>query len=144
MISKRSLGCDLNDVAPRKRLRSNITDLFLSNTVSGARAASLLSDANAAGAAGVSDLSNLGGTQHVHRNLLAKCLRRSLWPRPYYFTCQVWNAHRGTEDTATLPILLPHEVLFAFRERAANVNKLLDTDGMDPVTRDLFFHGCKA
>ena len=50
MISKRSLGCDLNDVAPRKRLRSN--DFFLSNTVSGARAASLLSDANAAGAVG--------------------------------------------------------------------------------------------
>ena len=37
MISNRSLGCDLNDVAPRKRLRSNITNLLLSNTVSGAR-----------------------------------------------------------------------------------------------------------
>ena len=82
MISKRSSGCDLNDVALRNRLRSNIVHIFLSNTVSGVRVASLLIDANAARAAVVSDLSDLGGTQHVHRNLLAKCLRRSLWPRP--------------------------------------------------------------
>ena len=74
MISKRSLGSDLIDVVPRERLRYNITDLFLSNTVSGASATSLLSDANAAGAARLSDLSNLGGrvleTQSVAQTLL--------------------------------------------------------------------------
>ena len=56
---------------------------------------------------------------------------------------QVCNAHRGTQDTATLPELLLHKTLFDFRERAWNVIKLLDPDGMDAVTRNLF-SGCTA
>ena len=79
-----------------------------------------------------------GGTLHVHRSLLVKCLKRNQWPRMSWLTCQTWHAQRGTRDTATLTVLVPHEVLFAFRKRASNVKDSLDKDGMNPATRNLF------
>ena len=76
MLSKRALGCDLVEMSTAKRFRFNIADLFLSNEVSGARAARIYRDAGDAGAEGVADLRRLGSKKHVHRNLLTKLLEK--------------------------------------------------------------------
>ena len=59
MLSKRGSSNDTAATSGAKQL--NIADLFLSNEVSGARAAALFEDAGAAGAAHVQDLRNWGG-----------------------------------------------------------------------------------
>ena len=78
MLSKRSLGCDLEEMATAKRFRCNVADLFLSNEVSGVTAASTFGDTGDAGAEGVADLRRLGSKKHVHRNLLTKLLKKKL------------------------------------------------------------------
>ena len=68
-MSKRSRGYDNSDVAPKRRLRRNIADLFLASDVSGQRARSLLEDADAAGASGVAALRNLEDDRHRSQEL---------------------------------------------------------------------------
>ena len=84
MLGKRSLGFDVAGVPSGKRLRHNVADLFLSNSVSATRAASLFCDAAAAGAEGVGDLQRVGAPKHHHRNLLKKLLKGSKWPGLYF------------------------------------------------------------
>ncbi len=60
MLSKRSLGCDLVALPPRKRCRANVPDFSLSSTVGGARTQSLLQDAHTAGAHEISEVAKLG------------------------------------------------------------------------------------
>ena len=52
MFNKRSKGYDASDMSPSKRLRCNLADLFLSNTLPGDRTQSLFDDAAAASARG--------------------------------------------------------------------------------------------
>ena len=61
MLSKRGSSNDTAATSGAKQL--NIADLFLSNEVSGARAAALFEDAGAAGAADVQDLRNWGAPE---------------------------------------------------------------------------------
>ena len=77
MLSKRGSSHDTAATSGAKRLRLNIADLFLSNEVSGARAAALFEDVGAADAAHVQDLRNLEHQKHRHRNLLARLRKRS-------------------------------------------------------------------
>ena len=72
MLSKRGSSYDTAAKSGAKQL--NIADLFLSNEVSGARAAALFEDAGAAGAADVQDLRNWGGTRNTDT---ANCSRDS-------------------------------------------------------------------
>ena len=134
MLSKRSLGCDLADVAPNKRLKLNLADFFLSNAVSARRAASLFADADLSGAAGVRHLTRLGDEKHVHRNLLRKLLKNCKWPKPYYADVRVWNAKTELEETASIPLLLLHELVHALRQSCLNVQTFYSRDGMDGVT----------
>ena len=77
MFSKMKL--DLDGVAPTKRFRHNVADLYLSNDVSGTRAWRLYDDAKTAGCKNVSDLAKNGGTgsNHCSRNLLRKLKKHS-------------------------------------------------------------------
>ena len=69
MLSKRSLGCDLHSVAPAKRFRLNVSDLFVSGDVSGKRMQSVIDDAHIAGTRNVADMTSNGiDTNHQHRN----------------------------------------------------------------------------
>ena len=72
MISKRALGCDLMEVPAVKRLQRDLADLFLSNSVLGARAAALFQDAEAAGSIGVSDLSRKACSQELLEEVAEK------------------------------------------------------------------------
>ena len=86
MLSKRSRGYDPAGLPGGKRLRSNIADLFLHNTVSAERAHSLYEDAADAGIADVRDLGKRTSGKNASRTLLARLMRRWAWP-PLFF-CQ--------------------------------------------------------
>ncbi len=143
MLSKHSLGCDLHTVSPAKRLRLNVGDLFLSNAISAQRTATLLSDAQASGSAGVADLQRLGHPKHTHRNLLTKLLKGSKWPKPYYHPVRVWNRHTERREIAQILILLPHEIIHALRRHTQSVDKLFSRGGMDPLAEEHLANACR-
>ncbi len=77
MYGKRVRG--YGDEAPvSERLRANVADLFLSGDISGARAHSLFSDAQAASAANVRDLAR--PTSNHYRDLVRRVRYKSTWP----------------------------------------------------------------
>ena len=128
---KRSLGFDVADVPSGKRLRRNMADLFLKNSVSATRAASLFSDAAAAGAEGMGDLERVGAPKHHHRNLLKKMLKGSKWPRLHFGSIRVRTRRSEQEEVASVPFLLPHEIVRAFHFEA--VGDLFEQRGMDTI-----------
>ena len=86
MFSKRARGYDESATSVQKRFRRNIGDAFLSNAISAERSQSLINDADAAGAACLSDLTDGGGPnmqKNLARNLLRKFSRKNKWPKMY-------------------------------------------------------------
>ena len=124
------------EVPAAKRLRHNLADFILANSVSGARAAALFQDAEAAGSIGVSDLASAGEEKHAHRNFSRKLLKKSKWPRVYHASVRVWNRRTNKECHASIPMLLPHEIVHVFRQHAVSKANLLDRGGMDTTTEE--------
>ena len=76
------------------RFRHNASDLFLTNTVSAKRAASLFADAELAGTEHIADLGKIGaraGSRNNHRDLLRRLVNKSKWPKLYFAPVRVWN-----------------------------------------------------
>ena len=120
MLSKRKVPHW--DVSNKKKFRYNLADVFLSNTMSGSRAQSLFSDAAAAGASHVDDLSRAGAhgkhPGNCHRDLLRKLSKGSHWPSLYYAKVRVTDRKAGgREKIILMPMLLPHEVVGALCEK---------------------------
>ncbi len=132
MLSKRAREPDANAPPAEKRLRSNVADLFLSNTVSAARAFSLFDDAGAAGAQSVADLRRAGGggrsLKNMARDLRRRFAKGTKWPSLYEVETRVWDRLSSVEATAWLPIALPHEIIAAFAEHGSS-DALLRRDG---------------
>ena len=113
MLSKHSLPYDPQQVPDAKRFRHNASDLFLTNTVSAKRAASLFADAELAGTEHVADLGKIGaraGSRNNHRDLLRRLVKKSKWPKLYFAPVRVWNRRTQAEEIQQVPALLPHEV----------------------------------
>lgn len=47
----------------------------------------------------------------MHRDLLRRLAKRSLWPRFYFASVRCWDSRRQLEVIAEIPVLLPHEML---------------------------------
>ena len=114
MISKRSTGCDLEDVPPAKGSRLGLADLFLSNQISGARAARLFADAHSASL--------------THRDVVRRLLKGSTWPKPY-----IQPSGQGQEQAheATRNLLFP-----VLRRECLNPAEHLSRAGMDPIAAE--------
>ena len=136
MLSKRSLGCDEVQISPNKRFRLNASDLFLSNTISAARAAGLFADAVAAGTQGVDDLAKIGSRGNQHRNLLRKLLKRSKWPSVYFAQVPVWDKNKAEETVAWVPLLLPHEIVGALHANRQGDEAFFSRENVDAVGRN--------
>ena len=139
MLSKRGSSYD-TAASGAKRLRLNIADLFLSNEVSGARAAALFEDAGTAGAAHFQDLRCLGHQKHRHRNLLARLRKRSKWPKEHYAGILVWMRSTQAVEVQQVPFLLIHEILDAIDWRSGD--RLQDHGGLDGYVRTEFVSSC--
>lgn len=122
------------EVPRNKRFRANAADLFLSNTISAARAATLFDDAAEAGTGGISDL-RVGVTSNTHRNLLRRLLKHSAWPPLYFAELPVWNRRTAEETTAWIPMLLPHELAVVMHAHRGSDMAFFDQHNLDNVAR---------
>lgn len=113
MQSKRGLPSSYTDAPPEKRLRENLTDLFLTNQLSASRSSLLLADAELAGAQNVSDLSRIAtrSGNNKHRDLLRRFAKLSAWPKLYNASVRCFNARTQTIESVDIPVALPHELL---------------------------------
>ena len=95
--------------------RDLLADLFLANTLSAQKLHTLASSSAASGAQGLQDLVAAGahGTapQNLARDVLRTCTRSSPWPAPYFANIPVMNKATRQESMASIPFLLPHEML---------------------------------
>jgi hypothetical protein len=132
MFSKRQLPDDLDKVAPAKRLRENIADLYLSNEISAARAKSLYSDGILA------EAQNLGGfkkitkssEKNIHRDLLRKLMKGSKWPSVYVAKVRAFDPKTQKKTRMRLPFFLPHEILATIADHQCDTSKLYVTTSM--------------
>jgi hypothetical protein len=134
MFTKRPLPHDKDSEPPSLRLRANIADLFLQNDISGTRAQSIFSDGHACGLEGFRKLAEVGGKVKVHKQNIARGMRRNLikgshWPQLYYAQIRVWNKRSQQETTTWLPFLLPHELLASFLKLNPSIG-LCQTGGL--------------
>ena len=102
MLTKRGLGYDPESVAPHKRLRLNVADLFLGGGLSGQRTQTIFTDAGLAGAEAVGDLDGAAG-RNSNRNILRKLKKGNKWPKFYDAEVRVKNPK--TDE-------VPHETHF--------------------------------
>jgi len=138
MLSKHSLPYDPQQVPDAKRFRRNASDLFLTNTVSAKRAASLFADAALAGTEHVRDLGKTGaraGSRNQHRDLLRRLVKTSKWPKLYFSHVRVWNRSTQAEELQEVPTFLPHEVLASIA-RQSDIQNFAARDHLTEPARD--------
>ena len=92
-----------------RNLRSNISDLFLSGSISAARARGIFQDAADAQARHVNDLV-VSEDKNIHRNLLRKLVRGSAWPKPYIADITMYDPHTHNVCKKPIAVYLPHEI----------------------------------
>ena len=150
MFSKRGRPWEAEALPPDRRLRANLADLFVSNDVSAARAQSIFADAEASGARNVADLAKAGHTgkhkKNLARDLTRKLLKNSQWPRPYNAQVRTWNAKAEKVELQEVPVLLPHEIVWAMTKDESTSEHLLRqqlcTQDQDHLNRVCAEMGC--
>ena len=128
MLSKAKRPYTPSDLPPDKRLRANVTDLFVTNVVSGLRTQEVLNDIAGVAGSFAKDKRPLG--TNAARNLRRSVLKRTLWPSLYWARIRVWNCKKGIEDYKSCAFLLPHELLHTLN-RLGLSEVLLCKEGLD-------------
>ena len=113
MLHKRALG-DLSHIPAPKRLRADALDLFLGNEISGMRTARLFHHARLAGASHTGELGSENPNSHAARNLIRRTLKFTKWPQLYYAKIRGFSRTEAKEQSFTLAMALPHELLHCF------------------------------
>jgi hypothetical protein len=136
MFSKRPLP-DRESRPREERLRANLEDLFLAGDVSGVRAHTLFEDAGHlhpqfARLARVA----AGGRKKVARNLRTLLGRNSKWPQFYLAQIPAWNPRTQTTALASVPIMLPHELLHSLLK----INELQDVSSTARLASTVMAH----
>ena len=95
-------------------------------------------DAEKAGAMHVSDMARVGCSGkfrgNMHRDILAKMLKKSDWPQPYRASVHVFDPKTQLVVSKDIPILLPHELAHALHGKA-NSAVLFETSGMTAASQ---------
>ena len=131
MEARKEFLAKRDELAPDKRLRQNLADLFLSGDISGKRARTLFQDADCANASNVSDLARGESDENAHRDVLRKLLSQTKWPRLFTFEVPIYDPKTDKESTAPLHMMLPHEVLSVMCRWSA-LDKLASTEHLRP------------
>ena len=133
MFSKRPLPDRDREMSAAQRLRLNVADLFLQNDVSATRTQTVMSDVNACGVEGFTQLAKAGGSGkhkgNIRRDMMRSCLKGSHWPDLYYARIRVYAPNLQREVVSLVPMMLPHELIGAlvkFNGKAP----LLQTQGL--------------
>ena len=145
MFHKRKVDLSTLREPDQKRFRHNVSNLFLTKTVSARRANELMKDAQIAGATGVKDLvkgaekSGSGEKQanwenNLARDMKRKMLKNCLWFNEYIALIPRYNPGTQAEEMKKIPFLLPYEILFVFSKRSEKKD-LLQTGGMCELSK---------
>ena len=134
MFTKRSAPY-AEDLPEKKRLRSNLADLFLTNTLPGNRAQSLFTDAHLAGADHFTDLHKTGSGKNAARYLRNKLMKKLPWPTLYDAPVRLWDPRGQREVVQHLAFLLPHEILHVLAEHNTK-EALLQQTAMSVGTKE--------
>ena len=133
MYSKHKRPYESESLAPNKRLRSNLQDIFSSNQLSGKRTQELINDIADAGNEELEALrGRVGG--HSSRKLKSAFLKRNQWPSLYWARIRVLNVRTAVEEYQQCAFILPHEYLGVLA-KLGTMDMLLDKSGLDPVSR---------
>ena len=139
MFSKSKFVSGRNDSdRPDKRLRRNVSDLFLSGAISAGRAATVFQDAEFDGARDVADLAVHEG-KNAQRDLVRKLLKGSKWPPLYEVKIPVLHqkTHQVLEESINM--LLPHEILAnTMSWNTLSKHKVFDRVGLSASARKHF------
>jgi hypothetical protein len=120
-------------------MQHHLTEMFLSNQVSGPEIREMFEDAVVLGVPGASR-SAKAGTHGKHKhNVKRDMLRHSLkgkkdWPPLYFIDVEIMNPATQTVGIKKLPLILPHEVVFFLAKRNAK-EALLREECMAQCTR---------
>ena len=123
------------------RLRVHLEDLFLSNTDSSAEIREMFEDAAALGVHGAKKFAKAGGfgtnKKNVKRDLLRQSMKKTKdWPDLYYIDVHCLDLDSQSVQTRKLPILLPHEIIFAMKEKGNTDAIMFSQECMPQCTRD--------
>lgn len=136
MYSKNTFLAERDQSSPAKRLRKNISDLYLAG-VSAQRAASLFEDSVAAGASNTEDLA-VPVSKNSQRDLRRKLLKNSKWPPLYEIEMPVLHQKTHAATLEKMVVLLPHEILFAIHQWNQGVASLFQISGMSELQQRSF------
>ena len=137
MYSKNTFLAERDQSSPAKRLRKNISDLYLAGGVSAQRAASLFEDSVAAGASNTEDLA-VPVSKNSQRDLRRKLLKNSKWPPLYEIEVPVLHQKTHAETLEKVVVLLPHEILFAIHLWNQDIASLFQISGMSELQQRSF------
>ena len=134
MLSKNKRPYDPDELPPPARLRRNVEDLFLSNTVSANRAQELLNDISDVGMRDFSRLRNPLGKNNSRR-LKTKFLKRSQWPKSYWQQIRAYDLKTQQETWQWCAFLLPSEYV-EMLVRLGLTDVVLEQGGFDVKTKE--------
>ena len=137
MYSKNTFFAERDQSSPAKRLRKNISALYLAGRVSAQRAASLFEDSVAAGASNTEDLA-VPVSKNSQRDLRRKLLKNSKWPPLYEIEMPVLHQKTHAATLEKMVVLLPHEILFAIHQWNQGVASLFQISGMSELQQRSF------
>ena len=98
-----------------------VTGFFLDGKLSGRDVALTARAGQNSGASDVSQLAKAGAggkhPQNACRDLMRQLLKTTSMPELYWQEIPVWDAETGQQEVASMPFLLPHQVLAAIGDR---------------------------
>ena len=120
--------------------RDCMAELFLRNDLPACKAQRVMQQATRAGAAGVEDLARTAasGRQpgNANRDLLKALLKNKPWPPVYWADIPIHDPGTGEDRQASLPFMLPHEILAVMVEgRLGDCTELVPEAGIHPELR---------
>ena len=138
MLSKNKRPYDPETLSSSRRLRLNIGNLLSRNELPATRVGEIVNDVNRVAPAELRDLVGPLG-QNTAKKLRRKFLKKSTWMPDYIATIRTWNNKTQKVVEEKVPIQLIHEVV-AVLLKHGNIDKLLATENMDPLTLEHLRH----
>lgn len=139
MFSKRAHPNHESTDQPHKRLRTELADAFLSNSIDGHKTRRIFDLTDQLGIAGFGKLAKAGNRglapNHIARDMTRTLLHGSKWPTLYYAPIRCWNAKKQKIVVHWLPFILPHEALAQMYARCSDVDKLYCVDNMSKAAQ---------
>ena len=127
------------------RMVRNLKHQFLSNQASAASTQELFQDAAAIGIGQARRFAKTGAhgkrKNNLARDLIRACLKGTQWPPVHYVPIEVWDLETQAVITVKLPVLFPHEIVFALAQRSSEA-QLQNLDHACQMTKNNVARAC--